>query len=117
GDVTPWNLLKTSEGWVLLDWEDARHSAPPFYDVFHHLVQSHVLLGTPSLGSLVRPWTGPGWMQTAIRAYSDGASIPLSAWRSHLVEYLRTSQESLDPSQSGHARALRDRQSILRSLT
>jgi hypothetical protein len=44
GDCAPWNLLHSDDRWVLVDWEASREDAPPFFDVFHYIVQSHVLL-------------------------------------------------------------------------
>src|SRR5439155_10799990 len=47
GDFTPWNLLRTANGWTLIDWEYSWEGAPPFFDVFHFFVQAHWLLGRP----------------------------------------------------------------------
>ena len=58
GDFAPWNLLRTDRGWLLIDWESASRESPAFYDVFHHLVQSHVLLGRPSRQALLDGVTG-----------------------------------------------------------
>lgn len=44
GDLTPWNLVRTSEGPVLLDWESARWSDEPLHDLAHFVVQNGALL-------------------------------------------------------------------------
>ena len=116
GDAAPWNLLRTADGWVLVDWEDAREDAPPFFDVWHYLVQSHVLLRRPSLSALSRPWSGPAWVPAAIRAYAAGAGVPLSTWRATLIEYLRLSADRLTASDPEHARGLEGRRRILRAV-
>jgi len=115
GDCAPWNLLKTSDGWVLVDWEEAGPGAPPFYDLAHYLVQAHVLLGTPSLQELMRGDSAPGWIRDAIEAYAAGSGQPLSAWHAHLDEYLRLSSERLDPSIPAQAEAIAARRRLLRA--
>ena len=117
GDAAPWNLLRTADGWVLVDWEDARENAPPFFDVWHYLVQAHILLGRPSLSALARPWSGPAWVPAAIRAYAAGAGVPLSTWRPTLIEYLHLSEEQLTASGPEHARGLEGRRRIVRAVT
>ncbi len=90
GDVAPWNLLKSGERWVLIDWEDARVAGAPFHDLMHFLAQSCTLLGRPTPRDLVegvREQTG--WIGEAVRAYARGAELPTDdAWRS-LLAYLR----------------------------
>lgn len=45
GDLTPWNLIRTAEGPVLLDWESARWADEPLHDLAHFVVQGGALLG------------------------------------------------------------------------
>lgn len=45
GDLTPWNLVRTADGPVLLDWESARWSDEPLHDLAHFVVQGGALLG------------------------------------------------------------------------
>jgi len=116
GDCAPWNLLRTSDGWVLVDWEEAGPGAPPFYDLAHYVVQAHVLLGTPSLEELTPGDSGPRWMRDAIEAYSAGSGQPVSAWRVHFGDYLRVSAERLDPSDVTDAKAIVARQRILTAM-
>jgi len=114
GDCAPWNLLKTREGWVLVDWEEAWTDAPPFYDVFHYLVQSHVLLGRPSVQELTGRHSHSSRAQGAIDAYAAGARLSASSSQGYLVEYLRISMQQLDPSLPEHGKALAARQRLLR---
>ena len=116
GDVAPWNLLRAPDGWVLIDWEDSRADAPPFYDLFHFLVQGAVLLRRPSLRAFTGRAPGTSWMREAIRAYAEGAGRPASSWRRHLGDYLRLSMEHLDPSDAEQAKGLAARQRLLRSI-
>ncbi len=116
GDFAPWNLLRAPDGWVLVDWEESRADAPPFYDVFHYLVQSAVLLGRPSLGTFTGVTPGTSWMRDAIRAYAEQAGRPASTWQRHLGDYLRISIENLDPSDPDQAKGLAVRQRLLRAI-
>jgi RecA/RadA recombinase len=45
GDLAPWNLIRTAEGPVLLDWESARWTDEPLHDLAHFVVQAGALLG------------------------------------------------------------------------
>lgn len=45
GDLAPWNLVRTAQGPVLLDWESARWADEPLHDLAHFVVQSGALLG------------------------------------------------------------------------
>jgi hypothetical protein len=116
GDVAPWNLLRAPDGWVLIDWEDSRADAPPFYDLFHFLVQGAVLLRRPPIRALIGGIPGASWMRDAIRAYAEGAGRPASTWRRHLCDYLRLSMVNLDPSDAEQAKGLAARQRLLRSI-
>jgi Phosphotransferase enzyme family len=116
GDVAPWNLLRTQDGWVLVDWEDSHADAPPFYDVFHYLIQAAVLLRRPSLRAFTGAAPGVSWMRDAIRAFAEGAGLSQSTWRQHLGEYLSLSMENLDPSDPEQAKGLAARQGLLGSI-
>ena len=85
GDFAPWNLLRDPDGWVVVDWEESRTDATPFYDVFHYLVQGATLLHRPSLRALESMTPGPSWVRDALRAYAEGADLPVSTWRRRLA--------------------------------
>jgi glycosyltransferase involved in cell wall biosynthesis len=98
GDCAPWNLMLGLDGeWTLLDWEDARAEASPFYDVFHHLVQSNQELLLPRRSAIVNGLSGKGWIGKAIRAYAAGAEIPAESAGEFFERYLIDSRSSLDP--------------------
>jgi hypothetical protein len=117
GDCAPWNLLQAEGGWALVDWENATADAPAFFDVFHYLVQAHVLLGRPSLRALVEPSERPAWIVSAFDAYATEAGLPRSGWRDALVEYLRTSRARLDPSILEQAEAVAVRERLLAAVS
>jgi Phosphotransferase enzyme family len=112
GDCAPWNLLRERDGWVFVDWEEARSDGPPLFDVAHWLVQSHILVGKPSAAQILDPLSVP-WIGGAIDAWSAGAGQVVDSWRPHLVEYMRTSLERFDRSDPAHARAIAGRRRLL----
>lgn len=98
GDCAPWNLLQTEEGWTLVDWEHAYEDAPPFFDLFHYLVQAHALLGRPSREALLRGLRGHGWVGAALHAFSESAGLDPAGARNGLSMYLETTAANLDES-------------------
>ena len=54
GDLAPWNLVRTADRPVLLDWEFARFADEPLHDLAHFVVQGGALLGSLRTGS--RRW-------------------------------------------------------------
>jgi thymidylate kinase len=111
GDFAPWNLARTAEGWSLFDWEAASEDGPPFHDLWHYLVQAHVLLGHPTADELEGGLTGEGWVGDAIAAYAEGAGFERTKAGSSLIDYLTVSREELDPDApyATEARTARDR--------
>lgn len=116
GDFAPWNLLHTLRGWVVVDWESARRSAPPFYDVWHYLIQGHVLLGRPRSPELFGGMRGEGWVGDALRAYASGAGLPWTDARRRLPLYLEQSQAYLDASKPDGAAGVKARKDLLAEL-
>jgi thymidylate kinase len=106
GDCAPWNLLQTPDGWVLVDWESSMDSAPPFFDLFHYLIQGHALLKRPSARQLTDPSRRPPWVRAAFAAYAMGAGLSHARWRDQLLEYVRSSSDLLNPSVPEQAAAL-----------
>ena len=100
GDFAPWNLLRTDEGWLLVDWEYASSERPAFYDVFHHLVQSHALLGRPRRRTLVESVIGQGRLAPLLRTYARAADVDLGLAPELLRLYATLSREHLDPRRS-----------------
>jgi phosphotransferase family enzyme len=92
GDLAPWNILRTNRGWALLDWE-ASDLAPPFYDLFHYLVQGHVLLGRPSQRTLFAGLQQRNWVGDAVGAYAQAAELSVEEAPSRFVSYLGWSAE------------------------
>jgi hypothetical protein len=45
GDLAPWNMLQTSAGVALVDWESSRIEADPLFDLSHFVVSTGALLG------------------------------------------------------------------------
>jgi aminoglycoside phosphotransferase (APT) family kinase protein len=117
GDLAPWNLLRTEAGWMVVDWEDARDDAPPFFDVFHYIVQAHALLGHPSRKELLQGLTtGDGWVGSAVRAYGTAARVPLSKAVELFPQYLQSTLTTLDARTRDGRRGIAARRSLLAAL-
>jgi hypothetical protein len=107
-DVAPWHLLRTSRGWVLIDWENAG-PADPFHDLFHFLVQSHVLLGHPGHRAVVEGLDGRGWVGACVRAYARGVGVPATEAGRWFLRYLEATRDSVDPTAPKGTEGLRAR--------
>ena len=116
GDCAPWNLLRTSDGWALLDWEDALPEGPALFDLFHYVVQSHVLLGYPSGRAILRGVAGEGWIGAAIRAYAEAAGLDPMPTHAALRRYLQVSQTRLDLSTREGIAGMAGRRQLLAAL-
>jgi hypothetical protein len=115
GDCAPWNLLRTTTGWVLVDWEEASTAGLPFQDVCHYLVQAHILLHRPSARALLDGFLlGTGSVGRAVRAYAEGACLPPEEAGPFLRSYLVESSRAVLPAHtSGDRLALAGRQRLL----
>jgi len=97
GDLAPWNLLRTEAGWAIVDWEGFLREAPPYYDVFHYLVQSMTSgIRKPRARTIADGVRGKGWIADVIRAYAAGAGVDVKDSTHYLHEYLRISRRRLD---------------------
>ena len=97
GDLAPWNILRTENGWSIVDWADARVDGAPFYDVLHYLVQAHALLGRPTHDDLVEGFHGHGHVGRIIAAYAEGAGLDAGDVLRYLPGYLDASERWLLP--------------------
>jgi thymidylate kinase len=117
GDWVPWNMLWTGEGWVLIDWEEASDTAPPFHDLCHYLVQSHALLGRPALPELLRGFQHfDGWVGSALRSYAREADVRPADGESFLVSYLQATEGSVRVETKSEAAGLAARRTLLARL-
>jgi hypothetical protein len=110
GDFAPWNLLQTQGAWVLLDWEYASPSKPPFFDLWHYLLQAHILLGRPSAKTLVGALKGEsGWVRDAVVEYARGLGRSPEDAKNYFEAYIAASAERIggDPRQIRHGLRLR----------
>jgi peptidoglycan/xylan/chitin deacetylase (PgdA/CDA1 family) len=96
GDCAPWNLLRTESGWGLVDWENFHTGAPPYFDLFHYLVQATTGLRRPRMQTILDGLKGKGWVGGAIGAYAAGSELDPRDSEHFLGEYLRISVDTLD---------------------
>jgi thymidylate kinase len=116
GDFAPWNLLNTATGWALIDWESAQPGLPPFYDLWHYVVQSHGLLRKPSMNDISVGLEGRGWVGTAANEYARAAGFSAEDVPAYFGEYLDSSSRLLNLSTLGGRRSLEVRERLRREL-
>jgi hypothetical protein len=117
GDFAPWNLLRTADGWVLIDWEDAAAAESPFFDLCHYLVQGHAMLGRPSRQAVLDGFRARrGWVGGAVAAYADGAGLPVDEAAPALRRYLATVESRLRPMGTGERDRWPRRRRLLEQL-
>ncbi|HEV3495442.1 MAG TPA: phosphotransferase, partial [Actinomycetes bacterium] len=117
GDFAPWNLLRTADGWVLIDWEDAAASEAPFLDLCHYLVQGHAMLGRPSRRAVLDGFRDRrGWVGEAVAAYADGAGLPVDEAAPALRRYLGMVESRLRPMGTGERDRWPRRRRLLEQL-
>ena len=85
GDLTPWNLVRTTEGPVLLDWESARWADEPLHDLAHFVVAEGALLGRYKPARAVQLLCAPN---SAGGQLLGASGIPADAASAHLRAYL-----------------------------
>jgi hypothetical protein len=102
---------------VAIDWESSRPDAPPFYDVFHYLVQSCALLRRPSKEAIVRGVLGrTGEISVLIQAYANGARLGTDGVTDYFLEYIKLSRADIDPAKPKGATSLRVRSELERRV-
>jgi hypothetical protein len=107
GDFAPWNLLETPSGWGLIDWENCRTPAEPYFDLFHYLVQSNSELRRPSREAILAGLRSRGWVGAAIAAYAAGSGVDVRDSRHFLAQYVQLSASMLDPAAAGRGARVR----------
>lgn len=116
GDFAPWNLLRTDDQWMVLDWDRADSRGVAWHDLWHYIVQGHALLKRPRATAIRRGLDGQGWVGAALDAYATAAELPLLGASEALASYLRTSAGELDPGTSDGRRGLDARRALLLTL-
>jgi thymidylate kinase len=116
-DFAPWNLMRSDDGWVVLDWEDPRFRAHvPFHDLFHYMVQAQALLGHPSKRALLDGLHGRGWVGEAIEQYRRRAGRSQDEIARCFMAYLRDSIPRIDLTVPEGAKELRVRERLVDEL-
>jgi hypothetical protein len=115
GDFAPWNLLRTDNGWVLIDWEQG-HRGRASMDVFHYIVQGYALLGRPSRQEVIDGLQGRGRVGHALKAYFVAAGLDPGHMTEAFISYLHKSRQGLDHKRSDGVAGLRARDVLLRAF-
>ena len=115
GDFAPWNLLRANDAWIAVDWESSEREAPPFYDLFHFLVQACALLGRPTQSAILRGIAeAERGRAPLISAYARGAGVPVRDAGQHFLPYLHMSRSTLIPSAPDFGTGMRVREEFER---
>jgi hypothetical protein len=118
GDFAPWNLLRTHDGWVVLDWEHSSRSKPPFFDLWHYLLQAHSLLGRPSSRALLDALKERrGWVRTAVAEYARGCGRQPEEAPNFFDDYIRASADQLAGKSDNERDGLNARTRLQRQIT
>jgi hypothetical protein len=118
GDFAPWNLLRTKDGWVLLDWEHASDSKPPFFDLWHYIMQAHSLLGRPDTKALIDGVkNGRGWVGVALAQYARGYHRPATEATDFFDDYINASAEQLAGKSQREQHGLKARAELQRGFS
>ena len=97
-----------------MDWESFHTGAPPYFDLFHYLVQSNSELRRPRRQTILNGLRGKGWVGALVAAYAAGSEIDARDSSHFLGEYLRISTATLDV--SAPKRSLRVRSTMSSKL-
>jgi thymidylate kinase len=113
GDFVPWNVLRTRDGWSVIDWEHARTDAPPFEDPFRFVILASALLGRPAVEDILPGIRGEGPLGPTFLAYAEGAEVDLGIapgrLRGHLAAWFDSSASATaDPAELDVCTRLRD---------
>jgi len=114
GDFAPWNLLRTRQGWVVIDWEAAGGGYSSMFDLFHYVVQSHALLGRPTQGEIERALDlRRGNLAHAMSRFVSGAGSDWDSLHVGFIDYLRMSRDMFDPELPQHRVSIESRDRLL----
>jgi hypothetical protein len=105
--------LNARDRWYLIDWEMADDQGIPYFDVFHYVILSHAMLHRPTRRQILDGVAGRGLVGAAVRAYADGAKIPMARTDEAFNSYL----DELAPTPVRVPRSARDIDSALRALS
>lgn len=112
GDFAPWNVMRTDDGWVVIDWEDSVDDPPPFDDVLHYAVQGHALLGRPTARDLLDGIHGRGEIGRTLIAYADAINRPPTELPDAFLSYLERSSLTLVRDRPDRIKGLAARQAL-----
>jgi aminoglycoside phosphotransferase (APT) family kinase protein len=85
GDLTPWNMIPTATGLVLVDWEKSRFAHDPLCDLAHYVIRVGALLHRWQPRAAVRHLTGS---ESVGRRYLCEIGVDPDTAAEHLRRYL-----------------------------
>jgi hypothetical protein len=86
GDLAPWNMVLTTTGVALVDWEDSRFADDPLYDLAHYVTRAGALLHAWRPRVAVRHLVGS---ESVGRRYLAEIGADPDSAPEHVMRYLR----------------------------
>ena len=86
GDLAPWNIVQTTDGLALVDWEASRFEEDPLFDLTHYVTRVGALVGSWKPETAVVHLTAPGSVGWR---YLEALGLDARSAPEHVSRYLR----------------------------
>jgi hypothetical protein len=112
GDFAPWNILWDGNRWVLINWEQSQSDGLPFFDIFHHVVQSHALFDYPSAKAIIDGFLLDNQLARSLQLFASAAGVDPNLAAALFPRYLTESPQNLDERAPGYEKGLSARKNL-----
>jgi hypothetical protein len=92
GDLAPWNIVQTTDGLALVDWEASRFEEDPLFDLTHYVTRVGALVGSWKPETAVLHLTAPGSVGWR---YLEALGLDARSAPEHVSRYLRRAQPAV----------------------
>lgn len=91
GDLAPWNIVQTTDGLALVDWEASRFEEDPLFDLAHYVTRVGALVGSWKPETAVLHLTAPGSVGWR---YLEALGLDARSAPEHVSRYLRRAERA-----------------------
>jgi hypothetical protein len=105
GDLAPWNMVQTSDGLALVDWESSRFEKDPLFDLTHYVTRVGALRGRWKPDAAVSHLTAPGSVGWR---YLETLGFGAESAPEHVARYLRRRDHATSPALRRYESAMTD---------